>query len=70
MPGLTFQGGLDSFWRYAKQPDQRLFRWFRNTVIHGTQINGGLYSRQSIDMAVSNALPRILSDKGALEKML
>jgi len=70
MPGLTFQGGLDSFWRYAKQPDQRLFRWFRNTVIHGTQINGGLYSRESIDLAISNALPRLLSDKSPLEKFL
>jgi capsular polysaccharide export protein len=70
MPGLTFQGALDSFWRYTKQPDQRLFRWFRNTVIHGTQINGGLYSRESIDLAISNALPRLLSDNSPLEKFL
>jgi len=70
IPGLTFQGGIDSFWRYSKQPDQRLFRWFRNTVIHGTQINGGLYSGESIDLAVSNTLPRILSDRSWLEEVV
>lgn len=69
MPGLTYQGDLDSFWRYSKQPDQRLFRWFRNTVIHTTQINGGLYGRESIKMAVSNALPRLLAPISPLEKL-
>lgn len=70
IPGLTFQGDLDSFWRHAKQPDQRLFRWFRNTVIHTTQINGGLYSREGINMAITNAVPRILSDRSVCERFL
>lgn len=69
MPGLTYQGSLHTFWRYSKQPDQRLFRWFRNTVIHTTQINGGLYSKESIRLTVVNALPWLLSDRGALEKL-
>ena len=70
MPGLTYQGGLDTFWRYTKQPDQRLFRWFRNTVIHGTQINGGLYSKESIELTVKNTLPEMLSAHGTVETLL
>jgi len=69
MPGLTFQGDLDSFWRRGKQPDARLFRWFRNAVIHTTQINGGLYSQGSIGMSVAAAIPRILADYSPLEKL-
>ncbi|MCD0501731.1 capsule biosynthesis protein [Bordetella petrii] len=61
MPGLTFQGHLDDFWRHGRQPDPRLFRWFRNTVIHSTQINGGFYAKSSIAMSVSAALPRLLA---------
>lgn len=70
MPGLTYQGDLDTFWHRGKQPDRRLFRWFRNTVIHATQINGGLYSQQSIDMSVTAAISRILADQSPLEKLL
>lgn len=70
MPGLTYQGSLDTFWRYTKQPDQRLFKWFRNTAIHCTQINGGLYSKQSIDMTIANALPRMLSERSPLDNLL
>src|SRR5690606_2524647 len=69
MPGLTFQGPLDDFWRYQRRPDSRLFRWFRNTVIHTTQVNGGFYSRHSIRMGVAGAVPRLLSLKSRLESL-
>lgn len=69
MPGLTYQGDLDSFWRHGKQPDKRLFQWFRNTVIHTTQINGGLYTNESIKMSAAAAVPRMLSDKSLLENL-
>jgi len=69
MPGLTFQGSLDDFWRYGKRPDPRLFRWFRNTVIHTTQVNGGFYSRQSIDMSVAGSIPRLLMRQSPVEKL-
>ncbi|MDR6599649.1 capsular polysaccharide export protein [Achromobacter deleyi] len=70
MPGLTFQGELDAFWRYSKQPNQRLFRWFRNTVIHCTQVNGGLYSNESINLTIANALPRLTADHSPLDTLL
>lgn len=70
MPGLTYQGDLDTFWRRGKQPDQKLFQWFRNTVIHATQLNGGLYSRQSIEMSVKAAVPRMLAERSIVEQLL
>ncbi len=60
VPGLTFQGGLDSFWNNAQPPDGKLFHNFRNTVIHHTQLNGGFYSRSAIDKAVRHSVPRLL----------
>ncbi|MDT4825415.1 Capsule polysaccharide biosynthesis protein [compost metagenome] len=61
MPGLTYQGDLNEFWCTKEQPDISLFKSFRNVVIHDTQINGGFYCRTGIELAVENALPRILA---------
>jgi len=70
MPGLTHQGTLDSFWREREKPDAELFRCFRNTVIHTTQINGGFYTRAGIDMTVRAAVPRIEATPSLLEQWL
>ncbi len=60
LEGLTFQGGLHEFWHAQHRPDKKLFSAFRNVVIHHTQLNGGFYSKAGIDMAVRNALPKLL----------
>ncbi|MBC7803480.1 MAG: capsular biosynthesis protein [Candidatus Parcubacteria bacterium] len=70
LPGLTFQGPLDAFWRDAAPPDAELFRRFRNTVIHATQVNGGFYSPSGIALAVRNSRPILLADHSPLEAML
>lgn len=70
LPGLTFQDSLDSFWRNPTAPDAELYRRFRNTVIHTTQINGGFYSRQGIDLAVDNCCERLESERSQLEALL
>ncbi|MDD2464780.1 MAG: capsular biosynthesis protein [Desulfobulbus sp.] len=70
IPGLTFQGSLDSFWANKEKPIGRLFRVFRNTVIHTTQVNGGLYSNQGIEMLVANAVPRLEAERSPLEELL
>lgn len=45
MPGLTYQGSLDQFWRAAPdaKPDHRLFVRFRNHLVASTQLNGSFY---------------------------
>lgn len=70
MPGLTFRGHLDDFWRNAEPPDMSLFRRFRNTVIHTTQVNGGFYSRAGIDMAVQNSVAALTRGESPLEALL
>lgn len=70
LPRLTFQGGLDDFWRHAEKPDAELFRRFRNTVIHTTQINGGFYSHSGMAMAVANSRRMLEPDVSPLEALL
>lgn len=69
MAGLTFQGGLANFWRARAEPDMRLFRKFRNVVIHTTQINGGFYCRKGNEMAIGNAIESLESEYSRLEKL-
>jgi capsular polysaccharide export protein len=70
LPGLTYQAGLDAFWGGATPPDGELFRRFRNTVIHTTQINGGFYSRKGIDLAVKNSARVLEAWQSPLERLL
>ncbi len=70
LPGLTFQGGLDDFWRARPLPDAELFRRFRNTVIHTTQVNGGFYCRKGIDLAVENSRRMLEPERSPLEELL
>jgi capsular polysaccharide export protein len=50
MLGLTFQGPLHDFWAEAGNhpPDPELYRRFRASVIHRTQLNGNFYRRLEI----------------------
>jgi capsular polysaccharide export protein len=61
LDGLTFQRGIDEFWKKAKKPNPKLFRDFRDVVISRTQVNGGFYSCEGIALAVQNSLPRLLA---------
>lgn len=69
LPGLTFQGPLEHFWRIRLKPDNELFNCFRNTVIHATQVNGGFYSREGIDLLVNNCIPLLEADQSPLEAL-
>ena len=70
LPGLTFQGPLDDFWREAPAPDAELFRLFRNTVIHTTQLHGGFYTRESTALAAKNCRRLLLAERSPLEELL
>ncbi|MBN3804597.1 capsular biosynthesis protein [Paraburkholderia sp. Ac-20336] len=59
MPGLTWQGSLDDFWRDAEQPDMNLYQAFLDYVVHHTQINGDFYTKTGIAMAVAGAVQRL-----------
>jgi capsular polysaccharide export protein len=59
MDGLTWQGGLDSFWREGRKPDMALYEVFRDYVVHHTQINGDFYTCSGIEMACAAAVRRL-----------
>ncbi len=59
MPGMTWQGELDSFWREAEGPDMALYQAFLNYVLHHTQINGDFYTRTGIAMATAGVVKRL-----------
>ncbi|GJE18472.1 capsule biosynthesis protein [Methylobacterium marchantiae] len=59
LPGLTHQGGLDTFWMRPETPDAQLVADFRRVVLHRTQVNGGFFSRPSIDRAVAGSVLRL-----------
>jgi capsular polysaccharide export protein len=61
MPGLTFQGGLDAFWREAGPPDLALFDAFRRVLAAEALVRGGYFHPTAIAEAVRNALPRLLA---------
>ena len=69
LPGLTFQGGLDAFWREGEKPEAELFSRFRRVVMRATQIDGGLYCRAGIALAVENSLPILTSESSPLETL-
>jgi capsular polysaccharide export protein len=70
MPGLTFQGPLDAFWKDAAPPDAELFRRYRNTVIYTTQANGGYYSAYARSLAVENCLRLLMPERSPLQELL
>jgi capsular polysaccharide export protein len=69
LPGLTFQGPLDDFWRQGEAPNRELFRRFRNVVMRATQVNGGFYSREGINLAVKNSVGILENETSPLESL-
>jgi len=69
LPGLTFQGRLDQFWDKGADPDRRLFRAFRDIVIHTTQINGDFYTGRGIRLAIAGC-ERFLAVQSPLQSLL
>ncbi len=45
LPGMSYQGGLDSFWNDALDfhMDKDLYRRYRNYLIRHTQLNGDFF---------------------------
>lgn len=68
--GMTSQQPLGAFWQQPDEPDMDIVRAFRKVVIHTTQINGGLYSKEGIGVAIQNMIPVLTSDVSPLEALL
>jgi capsular polysaccharide export protein len=56
LPGLTFQGSLDDFWKTEHEEcvDRELFRRFQHYLIEFTQLNGNFYKRLATPLMKSS----------------
>lgn len=70
LPGLTWQGELDDFWQDGGLPDVALFQAFHKVVVHATQINGGFYCFDGINLAVENSAKALCAEKTPFEALL
>ena len=70
LPGLTYQGELDDFWKRAVPPDAELMAAFRKVVMHTTLVNGGFYTKESMAMAAPGAIQLLTADKSPIEELL
>jgi capsular polysaccharide export protein len=68
LPGMTFQGGLDEFWKHAAPPDRNLYRAFREVLLATTQVNGNFFTKRGIALAVQNC-DRMLAEESPLEEL-
>lgn len=68
MPGLTFQGPLEEFWRNPTSPDTNLYRAFRDVLLATTQINGNFFTPEGIRLAVKGC-DRMLAKESPLEAL-
>ncbi|MEQ1518183.1 MAG: capsular biosynthesis protein, partial [Usitatibacteraceae bacterium] len=69
LPGLTFQGALDDFWANPEAPEAALAAAFRKIVIHTVLVNGGFYTRESMDMAAAGSIKLLAADKSPIEEL-
>ena len=59
LPGLTWQGAADGFWRHGTAPDAGLVEAFIRGVAACLQIRGVGFQRPGLDAAVRNAVRRL-----------
>lgn len=59
LPGLTYQGQLDSFWEEGQPADRDLFQAFNKVIAARTQLNGNFYTPHGIASGVAAAVQRI-----------
>jgi capsular polysaccharide export protein len=57
--GLTYQEGIDAFWKDPVPPDPEVFRAFRHYLLHSVLINGGFYNPSVRALLLSSAVQRL-----------
>lgn len=59
IPGLTFQGSLDDFWRGPGRPDKALAKAYIKLMAASIQIKAGFFSESGLVAAVEGASKRL-----------
>jgi capsular polysaccharide export protein len=61
MAGLTFQGGLDRFWKEAKPPVRKTADAFVSYLLTHSQLNGGFHHPAGIELT-ARAMAQVISE--------
>ncbi len=69
IPGLTYQGDLDSFWTADSKPDHELFLRYRQLMAEMTQVLGSFSTERGIELAVETCARRLVSQPPMLETL-
>lgn len=59
IPEITYQRGLDAFWKQPTAPDAKTFQAFRRVLIERCLIPGGFFSEEALDKVVRHAIARL-----------
>jgi len=62
MPGLTHQGGIDSFWRHPERIDRGLLASFINALAGTIQVKGNFYHSEGRRIGIATIVDRICGD--------
>jgi capsular polysaccharide export protein len=62
VPGVTHQGGLDTFWTLPEMPDVGLYDAFKRMLHAQCLVRGGLASKSGVETLVNNSAARLLAD--------
>lgn len=62
IPGITHEGGLDSFWTRPRAPDVALWTAFKRVLHDRCLVRGGLASESATATLVRNSVERLLAE--------
>lgn len=62
VPGVTHQGGLDSFWSNPQRPDTELYAAFKKALHAKCLVRGGLASMSATETLIRNSVDRLLAE--------
>ena len=64
---VTYQGGIDRFWKEVPAPDRDTFNAFRRVLIERCLVPGGFFSEEALSKVVRHAVARF-EGEGLLEE--
>jgi capsular polysaccharide export protein len=68
IPGLTFGGHLDAFWRDPPPPVPGLYEAFRKVLVNDCLVRGGLASESAVSTLIENMVARLCAPQPPSER--
>jgi capsular polysaccharide export protein len=59
IPGLTYQGHLDTFWNFPPPPEEGVYAAFRRVLSDRCLVRGGLASESAVSTLIDSVLDRL-----------